>query len=169
MIFAILMTAFAGLFPWAEGGETVLDPLEFFDQIVGKWHGEGQLFSRPAEFEMIWEWELDRKFVRLTFSIHGATEMEAIGHYRIGDTELLDGIWLDTRGEFLELSATVTDAGLETIWRSPSEKGRTTYVFTGSDSLEVHDFYHDGTDWKLFGTARYLRVPDATPRVERHR
>jgi len=33
----------------------------------------------------------------------------------------------DMRGEILQLSATLTDAGLETIWRSPSEKGRTTY------------------------------------------
>ncbi len=160
MILALFVTVFAGLFPPATGGETVLDAVDFFDQIVGKWHGEGQLFGQPAEFEMIWEWELDRNFVRLTYSIQGATEMEAIGHYRIVESEPLDGIWLDTRGEILQLSATLTDAELETIWRSPSEKGRTTYDFTGSDTLEVHDYYHDGTDWKLFGTASYLRVPE---------
>ncbi len=169
MIFALLMTIFAGLFLPGAGGATALNAPDFFDQIVGEWHGEGQLFSQPAEFEMIWEWELDRNFVRLTFSIHGATEMEAIGHYRIRDTEPLVGIWLDTRGEFVELSATATDAGLETIWRSATEKGRTTYEFTGTDSLEVHDYYYDGTDWKLFGTARYMRVPGVTPRGERLR
>lgn len=165
MILALLMTVtvFAGLYPQGAGGKTSLNAVDFFDRIVGEWHGEGQLFGQPAEFQMIWAWELDRNFVRLTYSIHGATEMEAIGHYRIVESEPLDGIWLDTRGEFVQLSPTLTGAGLETIWRSPTEKGRTTYEFTAMDSLEVRDYYHDGTDWQLFGTARYLRVPDVAP------
>ncbi len=94
--------------------------------------------------------------------------MDAIAHYRLHDTESLAGIWLDTRGEFLELSATLTDTVLETIWRSPTEKGRTVYQLTGPDSLEVRDYYDDGGDWKLFGQASYSRAPDETGLVESH-
>ena len=140
----------------------------FFEGVVGSWQGEGQLFGSPAEFQMDWEWELDQTFVRLTYVIRGATTMDAIAHYRLHDTESLAGIWLDTRGEFLELSATLTDTVLETIWRSPTEKGRTVYQLTGPDSLEVRDYYDDGGDWKLFGQASYSRAPDETGLVESH-
>ncbi len=164
MIYALLMTVLTVLCSPGSGGEAARNTPTLFEEIVGEWHGEGHLFGRPAEFKMIWEWELDQRFVRLTYSIRGATDMEAIAHYRLCDTEPLVGIWLDTRGEFLELSATVTDAVLETLWRSPTEEGRTTYERTGADSLQVRDYYHDGNDWKLFGQARYSRVPDVTPR-----
>ncbi len=130
----------------------------FFEQIVGEWQGEGELFGRPARFEMRWEWELDRKFVRLTYAIRGDVQMDAIAHYRLGDANPLDGVWLDSRGEVLELSATLTNAVLDTQWRSPTERGRTSYQLFGTDSLVVRDSYHDGTDWKPFGQARYARV-----------
>lgn len=157
MIYTLLMTALTVPSSPQAGGETAPDAPTFFEEIIGAWHGEGQLFGQPADFEMIWEWELDQRFVRLTYTIRGATDMQAIAHYRLRYAEPLDGIWLDTRGEFLELSATVTDRVLETIWRSPTEEGRTTYQRMGTDSLEVRDYVRDGDEWKLFGHARYTR------------
>ena len=141
-------------------GDTTAPPAPaFFDEIVGRWQGEGRLFGAPAEFEMVWQWELDNRFVRLTYSIRGATEMTAIAHYRLSEAEALDGVWVDTRGEILELSATVTARMLETHWRSPSEEGRTTYEVTGTDSFEVRDYVRDGEEWQQFGHASYSRVP----------
>ncbi len=156
-MYTMLVTVSSVLsFPQA-GGEPPPTAPTFFEEVVGEWHGEGQLFGQAAEFEMIWEWELDQRFVRLTYTIRGATDMKAIAHYRVRDAEPLDGIWVDTRGEILELSATVTDRVLETIWRSPTEEGRTIYRRIGTDSLEVRDYFRDGDEWKLFGHARYAR------------
>ena len=164
MIYTLLLTALTTLFPARPGEETaVAYAPTFFEEIVGEWRGEGQLFGQPAEFEMIWEWELDGRFVRLTHSIRGAADMKAIAHYRLRETETVDGVWVDTRGEILELSATVTSTALETIWRSPTEEGRTTYERTGPDALEVRDYVKDGDEWRLFGQARYSRVSGPPP------
>jgi len=159
MIYATLMTVLTLVVSPGAYDETAQSAPTFFEHVVGTWHGEGQLFGAPAEFEMSWAWELDQKFVKLTYSIRGATTMDAIAHYQLRDIASLVGVWVDTRGELLELSATVTDAMLETIWQSPTEKGRTTYEFTGPDSLEVRDYVHDGNDWKPFGLVRYSRAP----------
>ena len=159
MIYTLLMTALTILFPARPGEETaVAYAPTFFEEVVGEWRGEGQLFGRPAEFEMIWEFELDRRFVRLTYSIRGAADMRAIAHYRLREAETLDGVWVDTRGEILKLSGSVTSTALEIIWRSPTEEGRTTYERTGPDSLEVRDYVEDGDGWRLFGQAGYSRV-----------
>lgn len=166
MIYTVLIAALTALFasfPAPPGETAVFHAPTFFEEIVGEWRGEGQLFGQPAEFEMTWEWELDRRFVRLTYSIRGAADMTAIAHYRLREPEKLDGVWVDTRGEILELSATVTSTVLETIWRSPTEEGRTTYERTGPDSLEVRDYVKDGSEWRLFGEAHYSRVPGQPP------
>ena len=160
MIYTLLMTALtalSALFPATREAPVTHAPT-FFEEVVGEWRGEGQLFGQPAEFKMIWEFELDRRFVRLTYSIRGAADMKAIAHYRLREPETLDGVWVDTRGEILELSGSVTSTALETIWLSPTEEGRTTYERTGPDSLEVRDYVEDGDGWRLFGQAGYSRV-----------
>ena len=158
MIYTVLFATLTVLPSPGPGSQKAPDASAFFEEIVGEWHGEGLLFGQSAEFEMTWEWELNRRFVRLTYSIQGALEMKAIAHYRMRDAETLDGVWLDTRGEILELTATVTGQVLETIWQSPTELGRTTYEFIGTDSLEVRDYVRDGDEWRPFGYVRYGRA-----------
>lgn len=154
MLIALLVSALLTLSPTPLVRITTLP-----DDLVGNWRGEGELFGHATEFEMSWERVLGDRFWRLTYRIRGATEMDAVAHYRTGVAEGIEGVWVDSRGEILELTSTATDTTLETIWTSSSERGRTTYEVTGADSLTVRDYYHDGTDWQPFGHARYSRVP----------
>lgn len=131
----------------------------FFETILGAWTGEGELFGQPAGFEMTWSLVLDDRFVRLDYSILGQRPMDAVGHYRLGDGEPPVGVWVDSRGEILDLEGTVSAGRLETIWRSPTERGRTVYELMPDGTLAVADFYHDGSGWQPFGSARYTRVP----------
>ena len=130
----------------------------FFDAIVGKWAGHGELFGQPTEFEMSWTVVLGGRFARIDYSILGPRPMEAVGHYRLGG-ETSTGVWVDTRGEILDLEGSVFGERLETVWRSPTEVGRTVYRLLPDGTLEVSDFYHDGSGWQPFGSATYTRVP----------
>ena len=150
----------ASLLP--HGGRTDPPRSTFFDRVLGEWEGEGELFGRPTRFRMVWEHELGDQFVRLTYAIRGNVSMDAIAHYSLRDPASPEGVWLDSRGEMLELSAKTTDTTLETIWRSTTEQGRTTYEVIGSDSVAVHDYYHDGADWQQFGQAGYRRLGAAS-------
>ena len=128
-----------------------------FDYLVGNWAGEGELFGRPSRFDMVWAWELGGRFVGLSYEIRGDVQMSARAHYRIADSDTISGVWVDSRGEILELRATATDSTLVTLWRSPTEQGRTIYRRSGADSLEVFDAVQDGAGWRRFGTAQYGR------------
>jgi len=132
-------------------------PPAILDHLEGTWEGEGEIFGRPATFAMTWERELDGRFMGLSYEIRGDVGMSARAHYRIADEGPLRGVWVDTRGEFLDLEATVTEESLDTAWRSDSEEGRTVYRRAGPDSLEVTDHVLDGADWRPFATARYAR------------
>ena len=100
-------------------------------QLIGQWEGEGELFGQPAAFSMVWEWELNQQFVRLSFENRllengqPRTVLRATAHYRVRDSDQLSGTWVDTRGEILELKATATDSALVTHWFAKSEQGRT--------------------------------------------
>jgi hypothetical protein len=158
MKYAILLMILS-ILPSAGSEHEAPEPVAaFFDDVLGTWHGEGELLGAVAEFDMTWEKELNGRFVRLTYAIRAERGMEAIAHYRLGDSESLDGIWVDSRGEILELSATATDSRLTTQWRSPTEMGRTVYEITGPGTLEVQDYYHDGSEYRLFGSASYSRI-----------
>lgn len=127
------------------------------DHLVGAWEGEGQLFGRPASFTMTWEPELDGRFLGLAYEIRGDIRMSAQAHYRLADGPTLPGVWVDSRGEILELEAAASDFSLTTVWRSDTEKGRTVYHRAEGDSLEVCDYVQTGDGWRLFGTAHYAR------------
>ncbi len=128
-----------------------------FEHLEGTWEGEGELMGRPASFAMKWERELGGRFMGLSYEIRGETQMEARAHYRVAEQDTVHGVWVDSRGEILELRATVSDSALTTIWQSPTERGRTIYRQTGVASVEVQDFFYTGTDWQLFGAATYAR------------
>jgi hypothetical protein len=127
------------------------------DHLAGAWEGEGTLFGRPSTFIMTWAPELGGRFLGLSYEIHGEFRMSARAHYRIADGPTLRGVWLDSRGEILQLEATATDSDLTTVWRSDTERGRTVYRRTGGDSLEVCDYVQAGDGWRLFGTAHHTR------------
>ncbi|MCK5439936.1 MAG: hypothetical protein KAI97_08325 [Gemmatimonadetes bacterium] len=133
-------------------------------QLIGQWEGEGELFGQPATFSMVWEWELDQRFVRLTFENRliengqPRTVLRAIAHYRVTDSDQLHGTWFDTRGEILELKATATDSTLVTHWFGETEQGRTTYHMTGEDTVEVHDDVLGNEGWRPFGKASYRQA-----------
>lgn len=135
------------------------EPPTVLDDLIGTWYGEGELFGQATEFEMTWERALGDRFVRLTYAIRGATRMDAVAHYGSGEASSVRGVWVDSRGEILELTATVGGTTLETIWTSPTERGRTIYEMKGRDQVVVRDYYHDGADWQAFGEALYTRVP----------
>lgn len=125
--------------------------------VVGTWEGEGELFGRPARFAMRWALELDGRFLGLSYTIRGDVRMRALAHYRVAEGDTLRGVWVDSRGEILDLEAVASDSTLETVWRSPTEEGRTVYRRIAADSLEVRDFVRAGSGWRPFGVARYGR------------
>ena len=147
----------------AASADAIADPFHsarppvILDDLIGAWDGEGILFGRPTGFVMSWAWELDGRFLGLSYEIRGDTRMSARAHFRIADGNTLQGVWVDSRGEILELEATATDSTFTTSWRSPTERGRTTYHRTGVDTVEVCDFVQDGNSLRLFGSARYAR------------
>ena len=129
------------------------------DALEGEWRGSGALFGSDARFVMTWEPTLDGRFLELRFEIEGPVRMKARAFYRLGSGDELRGTWIDTRGEFLGLSATATDSILATEWSSPGETGRTVYRLVGPDTVEVCDFVRGTEGWRPFGAARYERSP----------
>lgn len=158
MNFIVLLTVLSA-FVTANDARTEVVP-EFFEAAVGSWEGTGELFGQPTEFTMSWKLDLNDRFATLNYSILGARGLTAIAHYRFGEGETADGVWLDTRGEILQLEATVAATRLTTIWRLPTETGKTAYHLV-NDGIEVSDYYHDGDDWVLFGKATYVRAASA--------
>ncbi|MFQ5530827.1 MAG: hypothetical protein ACE5FP_10845 [Gemmatimonadota bacterium] len=156
MNYPMLVTLVAALMSAGPAFDPAHDATGFFQTVAGSWTGEGELFGQEAEFAMDWQFELGRKFATLDYSIRGQRSMDAVAYYRMSESASLEGVWFDSRGEILHLEATVTDSTLTTIWRSPTEKGRTTYQLQG-ESIHVNDYYRDGEDWALFGQARYTR------------
>ena len=69
-----------------------------------------------------------------------------------------EGVWLDTRGERLELTWATEDDALVVRWRAASESGRTTYRTVSPDALEVVDEVMSAGAWRVFGQARYTRI-----------
>lgn len=131
--------------------------------LIGAWEGEGKLFGQPATFSAIWEWTLDRRFVRLTFENRIVTDgqprtvLRATAYYRPDEAEPIKGVWFDTRGEILELEARSADSELRVHWRSASEQGRTTYGLTTEGTVEVRDHVLNDEGWRLFGSATLER------------
>jgi len=158
MKYAIFLMILSVLPSVGSDTESSVPTAAFFETVLGTWHGEGELMGGTAEFDMTWEEELGGRFVRLTYAIRGGRPMEAIAHYQVSDSESLDGVWVDSRGEILELTATATASKLTTLWRSPTEHGRTIYEIAEDGVVEVQDFFHDGSDFRQFGSARYSRV-----------
>lgn len=160
----VLTVAFLPLLLPSDVSRSVPVVPEVIPHLIGEWEGKGELFGQPATFSMAWEWELDQRFVRLTFENRlvengqARTVLQAVAHYRVTESDSLYGNWFDTRGEILELKATATDSTLVTQWFTETEQGRTTYRVVGEDSLEVVDEVLGSDGWRPFGKASYRRT-----------
>ena len=84
--------------------------------------------------------------------------LDATAVYR-ARADSIRGVWIDSRPERVELSASADPTSLTTHWRSSSENGRTEYTVLGSDAVQVEDFVLTDDGWRAFGTARYERRP----------
>jgi len=155
----------AGLFSFVGLGAQTTPPI--FTALHGTWSGTGELFNRPASFTMTWDVSEDGVAV-LTFANAmtnddgSATPVLTARAIYQADPDSIRGVWLDSRSERLELSATATSSALTTIWKSSSERGRTEYVMQPDGTVEVLDHVETADGWRHFGTARYERL-DAVP------
>ncbi|TDI93390.1 MAG: hypothetical protein E2O77_03015 [Caldithrix sp.] len=103
------------------------------NNLMASWPGEGKLFGSDSEFNMNWEWTLDKKFVRLTFQ-NKVTKAEAF--YQATGAKEYIGTWFDSRDMILSLKAGVEDSALVTLWGSPeTEQGRTIYRLMDANKL----------------------------------
>lgn len=132
----------------------------FCDRMAGAWKGEGTLMGGPASFRMVWEYVLEKKFVKLTFQNHrdaARAPFKAEAYYRV-TADSFTGTWFDVRGWTLPLKGRLTDSSLTTEWgNEATEMGRTEYVMIEGDRMCVMDWVFKKSEWKLFGTAVYTR------------
>ena len=137
--------------------------------MIGRWEGEGLLFGSPATFSMTWSKGLDGSFVELRFENRLVQEdgseqvvLRSVALYRVEDDgNSLSGNWIDTRGQVVTLSATVTANAIITLWTAASEKGRTTYEVVHAGTIEVLDEVLSGDEWRPFGNATYRRAGES--------
>lgn len=136
-----------------------------FEQFLGSWSGNGQLFGAEARFEMTWERVLEDKFVRLTFrnsfKDSGGRErsLKAQAFYKATSEGRFRGTWFDSRTMILPLNSTFEGSVLTTLWGAPeSEEGRTVYRLHADDRIEVDDYIRKDRKWQRFGHAVYHRA-----------
>lgn len=135
------------------------------DAIEGIWKGNGNLFGKEAQFEMTWEKTLNDKFFKLSFSNEFTDNKGAIrslksqAFYKIIDNKEFEGYWFDSRGLILPLKASFTDSELTVFWGDDTtEKGKTVYTINDDKTIDVTDYVSIKGDYKLFGSANYVKV-----------
>lgn len=155
----------------ATPGLSAQEPAPVFDQLRGDWCGEGTLMGRTARFAM--GWRLHAGFAVLTFA-NGFTDtageitpaLDAAALYRTSP-ERPEAVWLDSRDVRIEIRWEASDSALVAHWTAPTESGRTTYRIRSAEAVEVVDEVMRGSEWAMFGTARYRRAgPDADRGME---
>jgi len=135
-----------------------------FGQLVGAWSGEGSLMDRAAKFTMTWR--EDGGFAVLTFeNAFVGTDgdvtpvLNSVAVYRTSETNP-EAVWLDSRGERVEITWDASDSTLVSHWASATEEGRTTYRIHSAYEMEVLDEVLSRGGWRTFATARYTRARD---------
>ena len=137
-----------------------------FSLLEGEWHGEGMLMGRSAAYAMTWRHDAGFAVLEFANSFVGtdgqATPvLNSVAVYRASEANP-EAVWLDSRGERVEIRWESSDSSLIAHWANSSEEGRTTYRVRAGHELEVVDEVLSGDGWRTFGTARYkkARVPD---------
>ncbi len=132
--------------------------------LSGEWVGTGTLFGQTAEFRMQWNEAKEGKTLFLHFEnwiLDGDERqpiLEALARYSPQEPSQLEGLWIDTRGKRLRLSAEVHEHSLVVFWQGPDEEGKTEYEVISRDAIQVRDFVKQPEGWSQFGMANYRRA-----------
>ena len=134
------------------------DPL--LARFTGAWTGTGTVLNQPSQVSLIWTWELDGQFLRLTFKnkMPKAT-FEGHAYYRPSGGGRYRGMWFDNAGMVRPIEGSGDGAALVSKWGTPaSEEGETTYRLLSDSEMEIVDRVksRDGT-WREFGRSRVRR------------
>ena len=121
--------------------------------------------GKAAQFTMHWSSVLDGSFYKLDFENRrqgeGSSEIifKAQAHYRVIDSTLIVGTWLDNRGVILPLSGTVTENRLMINWGDHNtEMGKTNYHLSSAEIIEAEDYVQKDSTYHQFGTATYQLI-----------
>ena len=149
-LFALVLTAALS--------QTGTDPL--LSRLAGQWTGTGTVLNQPSKISIIWTWELNRQFLRLSFKneMPKAT-FEGHAYYRPVADGQYRGMWFDNAGMFRPLDAKRDGDALVSKWGTPeTEEGETTYRLLSDSEMEIVDRVKskDGT-WREFGRSRVRR------------
>ncbi len=134
----------------------------FSDLIIGNWVGNGTLFGQKATFKMLWEYELNDKFIKLIFenSFEDGSGIERVmranAYY---DFKQNKGFWFDSRGLMLPISMIIEDHAMTVLWGDDTtEKGKTIYSIIDNEHIKVEDFVFKDNKYLPFGEAEYVKL-----------
>jgi hypothetical protein len=152
--FAALALSAIVVCPASAGDGQATSP-DLGSRLVGTWRGEGMVTGRASRIVMTWERIMNGAFLHLSFrnemaasASRPAEVFEGRGYYRFAAATTTapagqrggTGTWIDSRGLILPLMFATTADALTSDWGTEgTERGRTTYRFTGPDALEVID------------------------------
>jgi hypothetical protein len=119
--------------------------------------------NQPSKIDMSWSWELNGRFLRLTFRNEMGTApkmnvFEGHAYYQPAGARYR-GMWFDNSGMQRPLDATREGDALVSQWgTAETEQGETTYRLRADGTMEVIDRVKgkDG-NWREFGRATYTR------------
>ena len=139
-------------------------PDSLLGRLAGKWSGTGTVLNQPAKIEMEWSWELDGRFLKLTFrnemgTAPKVTLFEGHAYYRATSEGVYRGMWFDNSGMFRPLDAKRDGDALVAKWGTPdTEEGEMTYRLLPNGSMEVIDRVKgkDGA-WRNFGQSGLMK------------
>lgn len=139
-------------------------PDSLLGRLAGKWSGTGTVLNQPAKIEMEWSWELDGRFLKLTFrnemgTAPKVTLFEGHAYYRTTSEGVYRGMWFDNSGMFRPLDAKRDGDALVAKWGTPdTEEGETTYRLLPNGSMEVIDRVKGkGGAWRNFGQSGLMK------------
>lgn len=126
------------------------------------WSGSGVLMGNEATFMMNWQRVLDDRFIKLEFQNSQKLSddtywvFEATAFYKIVNDTTVVGNWFDNRGMTFPLKGSVNENELIILWgNDETEKGKTIYTNTDSNTITVEDFVMKDGDYLKFGSATY--------------
>ncbi len=128
----------------------------------GAWKGEGKLFGSPATFQLSFSFELNDNFLQLKFrnaytAQNDSYAMDALAMYKMESDSTLTGKWFDSRGMMLDLTSTLKNNILTSLWSNDREQGQTVYQMINQNQLLVKDYVYRSNEWVLFGEANYRK------------
>lgn len=141
--------------------QPLADPL--LDRLAGSWSGSGTVLGAPATVRLVWDWTLDRRFLRLTFENQMGPGKRFDGHayYRPLGGGAYRGMWFDSSGMMRPIDGAAKGDALVALWgTADTERGETTYHLRPDGALEIVDrvMSKDGR-WREFGRVVVSRRP----------